>query len=319
MNTVSRSTLHLYAMHLTRDSFQQWVDYLISNASIYIVMLEDCWVCDGLPWFVTALNDNLSITQVSWSWVNPNCVIDPIFGLTSVHTLELQDVAFKEIRMSNRFLTKLTISRCRLSDALLVQLCEALKGSPDIRILNLSYNQIGDKGASTLADSLQALTSLNLNRNRIGGKGAEALVGALWHNTTLRTLHISNNDFDKGVFGDLPQYTIHLDRISPFNLAFNEINWYLKGNKGRRRAIVNETKTWLLINNKHKLVQRGSTGSSAPLSPHACINRGPKETLNRDRGKNNERREIKGLYRHTLTAMLLFNVLLGFPYGSRRV
>jgi Ran GTPase-activating protein (RanGAP) involved in mRNA processing and transport len=66
-----------------------------------------------------------------------------------------------------------------------------------IMILNLSHNNIGDKGAEHLAEVLKAkrtLIQLHLNNNRISDRGVQLLANALCDaKTNLTNLYLHNN------------------------------------------------------------------------------------------------------------------------------
>lgn len=66
-----------------------------------------------------------------------------------------------------------------------------------IKILNLSHNNIGDKGAEHLAEVLKVkrtLTQLHLNDNRISDRGVQLLANALCdEKTNLTNLYLHNN------------------------------------------------------------------------------------------------------------------------------
>ncbi len=66
-----------------------------------------------------------------------------------------------------------------------------------IKILNLSHNNIGDKGAEHLAEVLmvkRTLSELHLNDNRISDRGVQLLANALCdRRTNLTKLYLNNN------------------------------------------------------------------------------------------------------------------------------
>jgi Ran GTPase-activating protein (RanGAP) involved in mRNA processing and transport len=69
-----------------------------------------------------------------------------------------------------------------------------LNTHPEIKSLNLSYNNIGAEGAKALAAN-QSLSTLNLRANNIGDEGAKALAA----NQSLSTLNLRyNNIGDEG-------------------------------------------------------------------------------------------------------------------------
>src|ERR1700754_4930902 len=74
---------------------------------------------------------------------------------------------------------------------------EFLKGNPTLKILDLSHNYIGAKGAKALAEFLKdncTLETLNLLYNFIEGEGAADIAKALEVNSTLTTLNLSSNN-----------------------------------------------------------------------------------------------------------------------------
>ena len=71
--------------------------------------------------------------------------------------------------------------------------------SSTILYLNLSHNQIKDKGLAELVKYLVSakctLIELSLSSNKIGNEGIEMLSGFLKLNKTLKMLDISKNEF----------------------------------------------------------------------------------------------------------------------------
>ena len=84
-------------------------------------------------------------------------------------------------------------------------LAEALKVNSTLTMLNLTFNSIGDQGATGLAEALKVnstLTTLILNDNGIGHQGATGLAEALKGNLTLTVLCLSDNGIgDQGATG----------------------------------------------------------------------------------------------------------------------
>ena len=69
---------------------------------------------------------------------------------------------------------------------------------PNIRILCLERNKIGDLGAEGIAKFLQensSLLFLDLSLNQIGDRGLVAISQAIQKNFQLQTLLISGNEF----------------------------------------------------------------------------------------------------------------------------
>jgi Ran GTPase-activating protein (RanGAP) involved in mRNA processing and transport len=75
-------------------------------------------------------------------------------------------------------------------------LCQALYTNSHVTAVDLSFNSIGDAGASHFAKLLEVNTSiesLNLSQCAISDKGAELIVSALYGNTTLTELDLNSN------------------------------------------------------------------------------------------------------------------------------
>jgi hypothetical protein len=75
-------------------------------------------------------------------------------------------------------------------------LAEALEVNHTVTQLNLSNNQIGKEGMSSLARALKvniSIVDLDLRRNAIGNGGATALAEALKVNSTISKVHIGKN------------------------------------------------------------------------------------------------------------------------------
>ena len=70
------------------------------------------------------------------------------------------------------------------------------RNDPSLIGLNLSFNQIGDTGAASIAQALSfnsTLTTLDLSNNKIGDKEATAISQALTSNSTFTALNLDKN------------------------------------------------------------------------------------------------------------------------------
>ena len=78
----------------------------------------------------------------------------------------------------------------------------ALLRSRLLRVLDLSFNELGPEGGAAVAKALEdndSLTLLRLDNNRIGAEGAMAIAQALKVNGSLKSLKLRNNDIgDQG-------------------------------------------------------------------------------------------------------------------------
>ena len=84
-----------------------------------------------------------------------------------------QDI-LDRLQANDPSLTYLDLSNQNLSDDDIIQLCEAIVSNDKLTSLDVSENNIGDKGADYLSKMMN-LTSLSVSDNRIGDIGAASL------------------------------------------------------------------------------------------------------------------------------------------------
>ena len=107
------------------------------------------------------------------------------------------DVVIQNIQADLKPYSMLKLGGFSLGNRYTTLLGDVLLTSPNLRILDLGFNGIRDKGASVLAGALEknmVLEQLYLSGNEIGIAGAEALAKALRRNTALLSLHLSGNN-----------------------------------------------------------------------------------------------------------------------------
>eukprot|EP01114_Cavostelium_apophysatum_P022155 TRINITY_DN7922_c0_g2_i4.p1 TRINITY_DN7922_c0_g2~~TRINITY_DN7922_c0_g2_i4.p1 ORF type:complete len:1489 (-),score=439.35 TRINITY_DN7922_c0_g2_i4:127-4593(-) len=101
-------------------------------------------------------------------------------------------VNFSTVMKYNSSLTSLDISRNAILDEGMIRLCEALQDNKALQTLRVCSNKITRKSANAVVDALlkpdNALRSLDLSYNNVGVKGAVALANGLSRNTTLTAL-----------------------------------------------------------------------------------------------------------------------------------
>ena len=118
-----------------------------------------------------------------------------------------------------------------------------LNKHPEIKKLDLSFNQIGTKGAKALADASN-LKILNISRNRhIGDEGAVALSAS-----NLKTLDISYNNI-----GDEGAVALSASNLKTLNLNGNKI-----GDKGAKALSANTKLEMLKICQYNKFSESGT-------------------------------------------------------------
>ena len=124
--------------------------------------------------------------------------------------------------------------------------------------LDLSYNNITDKGVKVLSEVLvnnNKLRSLNLRGNNITDKGAKFLSEVLVNNNKLRSLNLSvNNITDKGV-KFLSEVLVNNNKLRSLNLSYNNITD--KGVKLLSEVLVNNNKLHSLILSGNNITDKG--------------------------------------------------------------
>ena len=90
----------------------------------------------------------------------------------------------------------------KMGDSIAILLCSWMKESPFIKVLNLSKNEITDKGVPSMCTVLEQCTDLKglfLHYNRILSLGGNMLAQSLQTNKFLEVFDISFNSIGAGV------------------------------------------------------------------------------------------------------------------------
>ena len=145
---------------------------------------------------------------------------------------------------------------CGITDDLLSQIVEAVRGHRSLEELNIEMNRIGNVGCQTLATLLEDpnsnLQSLLLSRNSdnpIGNEGAMAIINSLSNNTKLKELQLYHHSLGPlhVPFRRLLGYTKSINNIYSSNHVLAELGvsimslaleTLLKLNKGTNKKYV---------------------------------------------------------------------------------
>ncbi|XP_075056881.1 dynein regulatory complex subunit 5 [Mixophyes fleayi] len=101
-----------------------------------------------------------------------------------------------------------------------------LLNQSQLQILNLCNNNVRPHGAQAIAYALSKnnnLSSLNLRLNRIGDEGGQALCNALLQNTSLVTLHLGSNELSEPTVTVLSQVLSQNTSLRSVSLSSNRI------------------------------------------------------------------------------------------------
>ncbi|KAM5165545.1 dynein regulatory complex subunit 5 [Mantella aurantiaca] len=95
-----------------------------------------------------------------------------------------------------------------------------------LQILNLCNNNLCPHGAQAIAHALSknsTLSTLNLRLNHMGDEGGQALCNALLHNSTLVSLHLGSNELSEPTASVLSQVLTHNTSLRSVSLSSNPI------------------------------------------------------------------------------------------------
>ncbi|KAM3930702.1 dynein regulatory complex subunit 5 [Leptodactylus fuscus] len=122
-------------------------------------------------------------------------------------------------------LVHLDLSHNQISDRGVRAIAKLLNQS-QLRILNLCNNNICPHGAQAIAHALSknnTLQIVNLRLNHIGDEGGQALCNALLQNTSLERLHIGSNELSEPTASFLAQVLSQNTSLKNINISCNRI------------------------------------------------------------------------------------------------
>jgi Ran GTPase-activating protein (RanGAP) involved in mRNA processing and transport len=157
-------------------------DVLRVNTNLYsiTVKFEHTVTLDGIKEVCTALHTNLSLRKVDIRF--------HYFG----------HLIMKEwfiVPKYNKNITSLLFGSNQIGDRLEF-LCESIKNSTSVTVVDLSKNNIGHEGMKEISEMLkinQSIKSLDLSSNEFGTQGAKYLGESLKLNKTLKKLNLMGN------------------------------------------------------------------------------------------------------------------------------
>jgi hypothetical protein len=185
--------LHAMSMKMGLMGYRRLLESLKGSSNIEVLHLSSNYGPSELaPDFIQVLP---TLTNLRWLEVTSNG-----FDVPFLHALT------PTLSMPSK-LSILSFSNCDLQDAGAYAFATILSSSTTLLELHFSLNQMTDSGAIAIAEVLQtrnnSLQNLRLDENEIGPEGINALLAALQHNSTLRYLDISENDFDPADYQNL--------------------------------------------------------------------------------------------------------------------
>ena len=168
------------------NSTREFVDGVLCSNSISDLRFKNCNLSEG-------------VAQALLQGSGSNCDFNKMEKVTVLrcHVANIGASVLTSSLVRFTALKQLSVQMCNMHDETIGNLVPALKGHKQLRVLDLSNNNIGNLGCESLATLLQdpssSLCTLALDRNSIGNKGAIHLANALKSNTKLAELHLDNN------------------------------------------------------------------------------------------------------------------------------
>ncbi|XP_073484828.1 dynein regulatory complex subunit 5 [Aquarana catesbeiana] len=127
--------------------------------------------------------------------------------------------------LDHPFLVHLDLSHNQISDRGARAIGKLLNQS-QLQVLNLCNNNVGLHGAKAIAHALSkntVLNTLNLRLNHIGDEGGQELSNALLKNTTLVTLHLGSNELSEPTATVLAHVLTQNTTLKSISLSSNRI------------------------------------------------------------------------------------------------
>lgn len=125
----------------------------------------------------------------------------------------------------NRSLRQLSLSGCGAGDALAVELLQAAREMRALEELDLSQNEIANRGgdiAATVLQRTRALRVLNLSGNRIGSTAGLAIAAAV-RTTPVSELCLANNELDAAAGQELCEAVCATSHVVRCEVSGNHI------------------------------------------------------------------------------------------------
>lgn len=128
--------------------------------------------------------------------------------------------------LKSPLVSKIDFSECSITDGVMIKLVEALRCIQQPYSLNLSYNEIGPRGAQELASALTRelnLSELILDGNNIGDEGASYLGRSFDSNTSLRSISLIDTCIGDAGGQEIARGLLKNQHIQQLDLSENEI------------------------------------------------------------------------------------------------
>ena len=162
-------------------------------------------------------------------------------------------------------MTKLVLDSNGFGDRGATTLAETLKENRTLQQLSISDNSIGLGGASALAETLKenrTLQQLRVSDNSIGQEGATALAETLKENRTLQQLSVSDNSIGQGGTTALAEMLKENRTLQQLNVSNNSIG---QGGATALAEMLKENRTLQQLNVSNNSIGQGGATALAEM------------------------------------------------------
>ena len=169
-------------------------------------------------------------------------------------------------------ISDLDLSWNDIGDSGATSLSQALAANSSLTYLDLSMNRIGCSGATSLSQALatnSSLTSLNLNGNFIGNSGATSLSQALADNSSLTSLNLNGNFIGDSGATSLSQALADNSSLTYLDLSMNRIG--CSGATSLSQALADNSSLTSLNLHGNFIGDSGTTSLSQALATNSSL------------------------------------------------
>ena len=244
--------------------------------------------------FINKLNQD--VDSANFASVCDNISTLTTFGIVN-YIITHKNISFlRDTIMNNTTLENLYLNSCFQCSNSLVAILKVLQGFSNLKVLEITYNNITDQEADDIATVLMCnrkLKVLNLNGNNLQAIGIIKVAKSLKNLSLLSKLFISNNNISEEAAGDIAD-------VLSCNLNLQEIdlsdNYLLTSGAIKIAEALNTTSTLIALNlSNNKITEEATDAIAAIVSCNSNL-----QTLYLD-GSTVQIQKIADSLKHTFT------------------
>ncbi len=236
--------LHMFGCNLQTKVSHALSAVLKANQSLLKLNLKSCIITDHEALHLaegfhhSAALQEVNMMGISVSDLGAIAIADGLLHSKTLKVLSIGGIQGRLFLMSGTTGTTsmetthlppeltLNMSCNQVGDSGATAIAEALRHNQTLTTLNMSQNRVGDSGATAIAEAVchnQTLTTLDMSENRVGYSGATAIVEALRHNQTLTTLDMSWNQVGDSGATAIAEALRHNHTLTTLDMSRNQV------------------------------------------------------------------------------------------------